>query len=83
MSNKSDDSLVKSFKFNLSTVEKMQSWIDKGYFEDDADIAFNAYQIIFKVMELIEKDQKVIDFNTVSVGIEIDVPIVSKQYILQ
>jgi hypothetical protein len=80
---KPDAGVVKSFRFDRYTAEQIQRWIDLGYFESDADFEYNAHKIIFKVMEIIEQDKKVVDFNAVIIGIEIDVPILKEKHSLQ
>ena len=83
MSDQPDEGVVRSFKFSSYTAEEMQRWIDVGYFESDADLAFNAFQILFHVMREIEKDKKIIDFHSVTIEIGIDVPMQAGKYVLQ
>lgn len=80
---KTDTGVVKSFRFSTYSADAMQRWIDSGYFENDEDLAVNAYKIFFRIMEEIEKDKQVVDFNTVIIGIEIDVPEQQRKHSLQ
>lgn len=78
-----DENVTISYIFTPFTVEEMERWIDVGYFKDHSDIAAIAFGMVQKAVRYLEQSKKVVDFNSVIIKMEVDVPEDKSKHTLQ
>ena len=78
-----DSGVVMSFLFTTFTEQEMQHWIDVGYFKDHSDIAACAFGMVQKAVRFLEQDKQVIDFNLITIEMEVSVPEENRKHSLQ
>lgn len=69
-----DKGTAMTYVFATHTAEEMQRWVDAGYFKDHSAIAAIAFGMVHQAVQCLEHDKKVIDFDTVIIDINVNVP---------